>query len=79
MVSEHQELKAHLLGVLGREGDDRRGFPRRPRWRRRGARRREGSGEEVGQCSSPEAPTRGEEAIGAIELNGEGAKGGVRR
>jgi hypothetical protein len=24
VVSEHQELKAHLLGVLGRGGDDRR-------------------------------------------------------
>jgi hypothetical protein len=24
VVNEHQELKAHLLGVLGREGDDRR-------------------------------------------------------
>jgi hypothetical protein len=24
VVSEHQELKAHLLEVLGREGDDRR-------------------------------------------------------
>jgi hypothetical protein len=33
----------------------------------------------VGQCSGPEAATRGEEAIGAVELNGEGAEGGVRR
>jgi hypothetical protein len=24
VVSEHQELKTHLLGVLGRGGDDRR-------------------------------------------------------
>jgi hypothetical protein len=24
VVSEHQELRAHLLGVLGRGGDDRR-------------------------------------------------------
>jgi hypothetical protein len=24
VVSEHQELNAHLLGVLGRGGDDRR-------------------------------------------------------
>jgi hypothetical protein len=24
VVSEHQELKAHLQGVLGREGNDRR-------------------------------------------------------
>jgi hypothetical protein len=55
------------------------GFSRRPRWRRRGARRREDSGEEVGQCSGPEAATRGEEAIGVVELNREGAEGGVRR
>jgi hypothetical protein len=33
----------------------------------------------VGQCSDPEAATRGEEAIGAVELNREGAEGGVRR
>jgi hypothetical protein len=33
----------------------------------------------VGQCSSPEAATRGEEANGAVELNREGAEGGVRR
>jgi hypothetical protein len=26
VVSEHQEVKAHLLEVLGREGDDRRGL-----------------------------------------------------
>jgi hypothetical protein len=26
MVSEHQEVKAHLLEVLGRGGDDRRGL-----------------------------------------------------
>jgi hypothetical protein len=25
VVSEHEGLKAHLLGVLGREGDDRSG------------------------------------------------------
>jgi hypothetical protein len=25
VVSEHQGLKAHLLGVLGRDGDDRSG------------------------------------------------------
>jgi hypothetical protein len=55
------------------------GFPRRPRRQRRGAHRREGSGEEVGQCSGPEAATGGEEAIGAVELNGAGAEGGVRR
>jgi hypothetical protein len=55
------------------------GFPQRPRRWRRGARRREGFGEEVGQCFGPEAATRGEDAIGAVELNGEGAKGGVRR
>jgi hypothetical protein len=54
-------------------------FPRQPRRRRRGAHRREGSGEEVGQCSGPEAATGGEEAIGAVELNREGVEGGVRR
>jgi hypothetical protein len=53
------------------------GFPRRPRQRRRGARRREGSSKEVGQCSGPEAAIRGEEAIGVVELNGEGAEGRV--
>jgi hypothetical protein len=26
VVSEHQEVKAHLLEVLGREGNDRRGL-----------------------------------------------------
>jgi hypothetical protein len=26
VVSEHQGVKAHLLEVLGREGDDRRGL-----------------------------------------------------
>jgi hypothetical protein len=55
------------------------GFPRRPRRRRRGARRREGSGEVVGQCSGPKATTGGEEAIGAVESNGKGVEGGVRR
>jgi hypothetical protein len=54
------------------------GFPRRPRRRQRGAHRRERSGEEVGQCSGPEAATRGEEAIGAVELNGEVAEEGRR-
>jgi hypothetical protein len=55
------------------------GFPRWLRRQRREAHWREGSGEEAGQCSGPEASTRGEEAIGAVELNGEGAEGGVRR
>jgi hypothetical protein len=55
------------------------GFPRRPRRPRRGARRREDSSEEVGQCSGPEAATREEEAIGAGQLSGEGAEVGVRR
>jgi hypothetical protein len=55
------------------------GFPWRPRRRQRGARQREGSGEEVGQCSGLEAATGGEEAIGAVELNGEGEEEGVRR
>jgi hypothetical protein len=55
------------------------GFPRRPRWRRRGAPWREGSGDKVGQCTDPEVATRGEEFIGAFELNGVGAEGGVRR
>jgi hypothetical protein len=32
----------------------------------------------VGQCSNPEATIGGEEAIGAVELNREGAEGGVR-
>jgi hypothetical protein len=27
VVSKHQEVKAHLLEVLGRRGGDRRGFP----------------------------------------------------
>jgi hypothetical protein len=51
VVSEHQELKAHLLGVLGRGGDDRR-------WGSRGGRGGDAeelvgdglSGEEDGQA-----------------------------
>jgi hypothetical protein len=54
-------------------------FPWRPRRRQRGAHRRGGSGERVGQCSGLVAAMRGQEAIGAVELNGEGAEGGVRR
>jgi hypothetical protein len=38
VVSEHQELKTHLLGVLGRGGDD-------PRWGSHGG--RGGGGEEL--------------------------------
>jgi hypothetical protein len=33
----------------------------------------------VGQCSGLEAAIGGEEAIGMVESNGEGAEGGVRR
>jgi hypothetical protein len=38
VVSEHQELKVHLMGVLGRGGDDRR-------WGSHGG--RSGGGEEL--------------------------------
>jgi hypothetical protein len=51
VVSEHQEIKAHLLEVLGREGNDRRGLSHGGRGGSGGVlNRRGGSGEEEGEA-----------------------------
>jgi hypothetical protein len=80
VVSEHQEFKAHLLGVLGRGGDGRRwgshggrgGDGGGARWR--GASRRGGW-----PSSSLIATAGGGEGVGVVGLRGEGAEVGVRQ
>jgi hypothetical protein len=80
VVSEHQELKAHLLRVLGRGGDGRRWGSHGGRGGGGGGARQRGASLRGGRPSSGLIPaTGGGETVGVVGLGGEGAEVGVRR
>jgi hypothetical protein len=70
VVSEHQEVMAHLLEVLGREGMTGGGFPTVAEAVAEGVRRRGGSRRGRGRSLGSIAAGGCGETIGAVELGG---------